>query len=289
MVNSMTGFGTGTASGDGWIVDTVVRTLNHRYLSVRVRSLSDRPQLQTRVQEVAKKAFQRGQVGVWIDVSRDQEQLETDRFDRRIVEGYLGELRRIVEEHSLPEPPSLGDLIRIGAFQMPIHSDEALWPLIQAALDQALDAARTARATEGQYLTEELGRIVDRFAVLLSQVTARVPEIRDELKDRLQERVASLDSDINLDPARLETEIALLIERSDIQEEVARLDAHLKRVNTLLKEDRPVGRELDFLSQELLREVNTLGSKARDIEVNVVVVDMKVEIERFKEQVQNVE
>ena len=105
----------------------------------------------------------------------------------------------------------------------------------------------------------------------------------------MQERVASLDSDINLDPARLETEIALLIERSDIQEEVARLDAHLKRVNTLLKEDRPVGRELDFLSQELLREVNTLGSKARDIEVNVVVVDMKVEIERFKEQVQNVE
>ena len=289
MVNSMTGFGTGTATGDGWIVDAVVRTLNHRYLSVRIRSLSDRPQLQTRVQEVAKKAFQRGQIGVWIDITRDQERSQTDCFDRRTVESYLGELRRVVEEHSLPEPPILGDLIRIGAFQTPIYSDEELWPPIQTALDQALDAARTARAAEGRYLAEELGRIVDRLADLLAQVAARTPEIRSELKKRLQERIASLDSDVNLHPARLETEVVLLIERSDIQEEVDRLDAHLKRVSTLLKEDRPVGRELDFLSQELLREVNTLGSKARDLEINAVVVDMKVEIERFKEQVQNVE
>jgi uncharacterized protein (TIGR00255 family) len=289
MVNSMTGFGAGMATGDGWTIDAVVRTLNHRYLSVRVRSLQDRPQLQMRVQEIAKKAFQRGQIGVWIDVSRDQEQSETDRFDRRIVQGYLVELRRIVEEHSLSEPPGLGDLIRIGAFQTPIHPDEALWPLIQTALDQALGAARAARATEGQYLAEEFERIGDRLAGLFTQVTARVPEVRTELKQRLKERVASLDLEVNLDSARLETEIALLIERSDIQEEVTRLDAHLKRVSALLKEDRPVGRELDFLSQELLREVNTLGSKARDLEINAVVVDMKVEIERFKEQVQNVE
>jgi len=289
MLNSMTGFGAGTATGDGWNVDATVRTLNHRYLSVRVRSLSDRPQLQMRVQEIVKKAFQRGEIGVWIDVVRDQARSDVNRFDRHVVEDYLRELRRIVETYSLPETPSLNDLIRIGAFQTPVHSDEELWPLIQTALDQAIDAARTARATEGQYLAEELRRIVDRLADLLSQVTARVPEIRNELKERLQERIASLDLEVNLDPARLETEVALLVERSDIQEEVARLDAHLRRVSALLKEDRPVGRELDFLSQELLREVNTLGSKARDLEINAVVVDMKVEIERFKEQVQNVE
>ena len=289
MLNSMTGFGAGTATGDGWNIDAAIRTLNHRYLSVRVRSLQDRPQLQMRVQEIVKKAFQRGEIGVWIEVTRDRERPEVNLFDRHIVEGYLREMRQIVEEYSLPEDPSLNDLIRVGAFQLPVHTDEELWPLIQTALEQALDKARTARMVEGRCLGEALEENIGRFNDLLLQVKARIPEIRQALRERLQERVASLTVEPSLDPARLETEIAFLVERSDVEEEVTRLEAHLARVTGLLKEAHPVGRELDFLGQELLREVNTLGAKARNLAVNGLVLDMKVEIERFKEQVQNVE
>lgn len=287
MVRSMTGFGTGTVTDSGWRVEVTIRTLNHRHLAVRVRSLLNRPQLQQQVEEVVKRAFRRGEIGIWVAIKRDRDAREPRLFDCEAVSDHLVELRRIAQEFSLPDPPTLSDLIQVGAFQLVEQFDEDPWPVVVPALQEAIEAARAARANEGALLAEELGRILDEISFNLTRVKERLPAVTEELRTRLQERVAALN--VEVDPTRLEMEVALLAERFDVREEVARLAVHLDRAKSLLEADEPIGKELEFLSQEFLREVNTLGAKSRDLTLNSLVVDMKVAIERFKEQVQNVE
>lgn len=288
MVNSMTGFGTGTVTAAGWRVDVTIRTLNHRYLSVRVRAPHDQPRLQVCLEEAVRRAFSRGEVGVWIGLARDREaQQESPLFDRAAIDDYLKELRDIVQELSLSESPTLSDLIQVGAFQVAKPLEVDPWPVVEPALQQAIEATLLARSREGAQLAEELKEILDQLSSLLAAVKQRLPAVSEELRNRLQEKVASLN--IVVDSDRLETEIALLAERFDVREEVIRLASHLHRAEELLQADSPIGKELEFVSQELLREVNTLGAKSRDLVIGSFVVDMKVAIERFKEQVQNVE
>lgn len=287
MANSMTGFGAGTAAGDGWRSEVTIRTLNHRYLAVRVRSLSDRPHLQVRLEEAVKVAFHRGEINVAVNLSQERESRAQGLFDRIMVEDHLNALRRLVQEFDLPSPPSLTDLIQVGAFQGGTREDEDPWPVIESALDSALAAAVVAREREGAHLAQEIERILTEISSLLILVKARIPQVTEELRTSLHERIAALL--VEVDPARLEMEIALLVERYDVREEITRLEAHLERATALLDRDGALGKELDFLCQEFLREVNTLGSKSRDLTINSLVIDMKLAINNFKEQVQNVE
>ena len=287
MVRSMTGFGTGAASGSGRQVNATIRTLNHRYLSVRIRALQDQPQLRMQVERAVKQAFRRGEVDVGVTIEQERDLTETRLFDRAIVGEYLAEFRHIAEEFCLPGPPTLSDLVQIGAFQPVQEPSEDPWPVVELALQQAIESAQRARVNEGTLLAEELTRILAKLSLLLERVKERLPTVSEELHTRLQERLSTLRMEV--DPARLEMEVVLLAERFDVQEEVARLEVHLSRAKALLETDGAIGKELDFLSQEFLREVNTLGAKSRDLTINSLVVDMKVAIERFKEQLQNVE
>lgn len=287
MVRSMTGFGTGTLTAGGWRAEATIRTLNHRYLSVHVRTLRDRPQLQMRLEEAVKQAFRRGEIDVWIAIDRQGDAMEPCHFDHKLLGDHLTELRHIASELSLLSPPTLGDLIQVGAFQAASTLGEDLWPIVEPALQMAIEAACAARAKEGTLLAEELEGILEEFSLLLTQVKERLPEVIEELRTRLQERVTALN--VEVEPNRLEMEVVLLAERFDVREEVTRLEAHLSRAKALLETDGAIGKRLNFLSQELLREVNTLGAKSRDLDINSLVIDMKMAIERFKEQVQNVE
>ena len=144
-----------------------------------------------------------------------------------------------------------------------------------------------ARQTEGSVLAAEIERILTVLRTSVTGVVERLPEIHEEMRTRLSERAGELE--INLDPERLEAEVVLLVERHDVQEEIARLVGHFDRVESLQDAKKPVGKELDFISQEMLREVNTIGSKVRDAVVSGLVIDMKVAVEQLREQVQNVE
>ncbi len=286
MTQSMTGFGVGVSQQGARRVDVTMRTLNHRYLSLRLRSLADRPFLQARVDEMIRQTFSRGEIDVWVTLDLGGADERSALFDEARVGRYTEELRRLSQTFDLASP-TLGDLARLGVLEPAPLPEEDLWGLIEPALLEAIRATRSARATEGALLCGELQAILENLACLAGRIRERVPELRAALRDRLLERIAALELD--LDPTRLETEVALLADRADVEEEVTRLGAHLARARSLLGRDGPVGKELDFLSQELLRETNTLGAKARDLEVGSLVLDMKVAIERFKEQVQNVE
>ncbi len=287
MISSMTGFGIGMAAGSGWRAEVTLRTLNNRFLSVRVRSLSDRPQVQVQVEEEIKRAFKRGEIGVQISLERGTGAEEQAVFSLETIERYLTGLRQVVEQFTLSDQPTLSDLIAVGALQQANNDEDDPAPTIDEALQQAIAATRAARAKEGEHLAAEIEGILSRISSLTAQVEERLPEVQRELRVRMQEKIASLA--VEVDPARMEMEIALVVERYDVQEEIARLQGHINRARSLLASSDPVGKELDFLSQEMLREVNTLGSKSRDLAINGHVIDMKLAVNAFKEQVQNVE
>ena len=287
MINSMTGYGVGNATGAGWTANVTLRSLNHRYLSVRVRGISE-GNLICQVEEEVKRAFTRGEIEVAVTLTQDPVQTVQSRFDSAAVAAYVDALRAVSDEFALP-PPTLRDLIELGAFASPSTTVSSAdpWDTVSIALAQAIAGARAARKHEGELLAAELRQIMSVLSAHIQEVKARIPDALAELRARMRERVTALG--VEVDPARLETEIVLLAERADVREEIARLEAHLARISTLLAADEPVGKELGFLAQELLREANTLGAKSRDLAINGHVVSMKVAIDRFKEQVQNVE
>ena len=287
MTRSMTGFGTATAEQAGWRIEVTVRTLNHRYLSIRVRSLNDHPSLLPRVEERVKTAFTRGEIGVWVAVDRASTDGSDPRFDRETAGAVFGELVSLGTELGIAEAPTLEDLVRAGGLQAVEMADEELWPALERALEEAMTHANASRDKEGLCLSDALRTHIEQLQESLEQVRLRLPDIVEAHRVQLNERAKQLE--LKVDPTRLEAEIALLAERLDVQEELVRLEAHLARAKEALTNDEPIGKELDFLSQEMLREVNTLGAKARDVEVGVHVVDMKLAVERFREQVQNVE
>lgn len=287
MVKSMTGFGVGTAEGNDWRIEVSIRSLNHRFLSTRIRSFNDHPQLLSRIEARLKQAFSRGEISVWIGVNHVGTGGNDNPLDHGVAQGIYRELQDIQQLLGMENSPTLEDLSRAGGLQ-PLHAeDEELWQILEQALNGAIEETDAGRMREGAELRSELSAIIERIRTSLDRVKERLPEVLTEIRSRLTEKVDALQ--LKLDPSRLESEIILLTDRFDVQEEIVRLTTHLERGCQVLEKDSPIGKELDFLSQEMLREVNTLGSKARDTSTSSIVVDMKLAIEQFKEQLQNVE
>lgn len=287
MVKSMTGFGVGSAEGNDWRAEVSIRSLNHRFLSTRIRSFNDHPQLLSRIEGRLKETFSRGEISVWISVNHVGSGGNDNPLDHGVAQSIYRELQDIQQLLGIKEPPTMEDLSRAGGLQ-PLHAeDEELWQILEQALAAAIEEANAGRAREGSQLKSELGAIATRIRVSLDRVKERLPEVLKVIQTRLDEKIEALQ--LKLDQSRVESEIALLSDRFDVQEEIVRLETHLERANQVLEKDTPIGKELDFLSQEMLREVNTLGSKARDTSTSAIVVDMKLAVEQFKEQLQNVE
>jgi len=249
--------------------------------------LGDRPWLQTRVEEAIRRAFSRGEVSIAIAIERDHDTSSgSPTFDLRTAAAGYAALAQLASELHLPAP-KLEDLIRTGGLQPAEEPEEELWLVVAAALESAVVAAQQAREEEGLALRTELLRILVLLDAAVAGVRERLPQIMEEIRDRLQKRIDELA--IAVDASRFESEVALLADRYEVQEELIRLSGHIDRARRLLDRTEPMGKELDFLSQEMLREINTVGSKARDTDVSGLVIDMKVAVEQFREQVQNVE
>jgi uncharacterized protein (TIGR00255 family) len=283
----MTGFGHGAATAGGWHAEATLRSVNHRFLTVRVRSLADRPWLQSQIEDKVRAAFRRGDVGVWLTLV---EEAGTDGgigFDRAVARRVARALEGARGELGLSDSITLSDLIRAGGLQTPQDDEELLWPAVEQALAAAIRALESTRTQEGHLLETEIVRLLDVVEEKASAAEARLPEIQEELRTKLRGRIDELG--LRVDPERIEAEIVMCVDRFDVQEELVRLRGHIGRSREVLRRGGAAGKELDFLCQELLREVNTLGSKVRDGAVAGLTVEMKVAIEQLKEQVQNVE
>jgi uncharacterized protein (TIGR00255 family) len=294
MVHSMTGFGRGRATVDGTTADVELRSVNKRHHDVSLRipdALADREgDIQTRLTE----AFERGRFLVDIEVAADEEEALPIDLDTEKALAYKKLLERLSSAAQIQEPIRLEHLMQFD--DLFVASEEArdvaadeMWPAVEAALNEAIDALQSMRAQEGKALRSDLADRIDAIEDNLDTIEDRAPERVRERQTRLQERLDELVADDRIDPDRLETEIALLADKLDVTEECVRLRSHLEMFREAMDADEPAGRKLKFITQEIHRESNTIGAKANDETISRCAVEIKEEIEKIREQISNVE
>ncbi len=291
-LNSMTGFARADCSDQGVRWYWEVKSVNGRGLDIRVRLPQGHDQLEPKVREAVARRFVRGSLTVNLTTQRD-----VGAVDVRVNEAALAQLLRAAEDVRRltgGPPPSAEGLLALRGVLEVSEADASLNAGVAAAmltsLEQALQMLADARAAEGQRLTSVLNAHIDEIERLTRQVQTSPSRSADAIRSRLQEQVAKLmDASSTLDPVRLHQEAILLATRSDVEEEVQRLTAHVASARALMSERQPAGRKLDFLAQEFNREANTLTSKAIDMEIARAGLALKTVIDQLREQVQNIE
>jgi uncharacterized protein (TIGR00255 family) len=294
MARSMTGFGRGSASSEGLSITVEVKTVNHKHLNIYVNGSKSYPELESALRSLLTQAFDRGSVQAAINVERGGALRPYLEVDTELVRGYREALERLEAElGDAPGPklPIVAALPGVLNLREPSLDPALLERLLATATQQAVAAANELRAREGKTLSDELRSRVQTFRGLVRQVEPLGKGAAAQQRVRLIERVRELLCGTQVQPSeeRLELEIALLADRCDVSEEVERIGSHLEQLEWLLGLEEPVGRRLDFLCQELARECNTIGSKSQDAALARLVIEMRAENERLREQVQNLE
>ena len=288
MLHSMTGFARESAETAIGTLTWEIRAVNHRYLDVQFKLPEDlRPKEQTFRQQASSK-LGRGKVECALYFRRALDQGSEMQIDTDLVELIGHRISDLTAK--LPNVAAVNpiEILRWpGVIQQAEIDVEPLLAEARALLDTALAAIDEMRSNEGQRIADMLESRCAEIALIAANVRVRMPEVLDAVRIKQKERLANLD--VEAEPARLEVELALLATKVDVDEELDRLDSHLVEIRDALKEQKPVGRRLDFLMQELNREANTLGSKSADTETTKAAVDLKVLIEQMREQIQNVE
>ncbi len=284
MLASMTGFGAARLEAEGSAVTVEAKSVNGRFLKTSLRLPSVLGNYEHELEKLVRELVRRGTVHLTVDLKRSRSEALVV-IDEAVVRAYQEAFRRLgIDE---------GPLATLPGVLAPRRDEltEAEWQLVLAASRQALLAMVAMRRREGEALAQVLEGVVARLADLAAKVRARAPAVVREYHDKLRARVAGLlaEGDLTVNEDLLAREVALFADRADVTEEVDRLRSHLAQVRELVLQEGEVGRSLDFLAQEMLREANTIGSKSADADLARLVIQMKAEIERFKEQVANVE
>ena len=291
MIRSMTGFGSGRAATGGEEVVVEVRSVNHKFCEVKVRLPRELNSIELEITRAVKDRLARG--GVEVTVRRaGPGGAMAPRVDAALAEAYARAFAEVQARVGLHGQVSLSDIISAeGVVRLDDREADvdAARAAAEKALILALEALTAMRVREGEALRRDLDARLATVEALVARVEVLAPVAVEHHQARLAERVLELTRGVPIDQGRLAQEIALLAERTDVAEEVTRLRSHLGQARQLLGSGEPAGRKLDFLVQEMHREANTIGSKSQHADISTVVVGLKAEIERMREQVQNVE
>jgi uncharacterized protein (TIGR00255 family) len=293
MALSMTGCGEGVATDGANSCRVELRTVNNRFFKLSLRAREGFNAVEPQIEAAIRKRVRRGTVQMALDLSGPLAP-GLRRLDLRQLEAYLDDLESLCAKRDIPEPRSLDGLLGLpGVCLDPSAAADIttqVWPLVERALQEALTKLDAMRRAEGEALAADMRAICVAIRALAAGIRDRVPMAVEEHRGRLLERVRRLmeTQTAALAPADLAREMAVLADRSDVAEELVRLESHVDQFDRLLGEDAP-GRSLDFLAQELAREANTIASKSSDVAIAHAVVELKTQIERLREQVQNIE
>ena len=294
MIRSMTGYGRAEATGERAILTVECKSVNHRHLDISLKLPRVLGAFEADARRLIQAAVQRGRVDVGVALTvAEGAVLNALTVNLAQAREYTEAARHVAEALDLPDGPTLGWVMgQSGVLsreeQAPLSPGEA-WPLLEQALSAALAELIERRRTEGAALAQELVGLAAGLESHLETVAQRAPAAVDRRAARLRERMQAMLTGADFDPARLATEIAVWADRTAVGEEQTRLRAHLAQLGALLAGDEPVGRTLEFLLQEMHREVNTIGSKADDLEMSQAMLAAKGVLERIREQVQNLE
>ena len=291
-MRSMTGYGRGAASANGRSLLLELKSVNHRFLDLNFRLPRSFAALEDALRGEIGKRLHRGHVDVFVTYRNERPDRLRVVADAGLAKGYLAALRALAAETDLTAETTLRD---IAAYPDVLRLEEAeedegtLRELVGKSVREALDGLAAMREKEGARLKADIETRLDAVSALNDQVAQRAPDVAREYRLRLQRLVQEALSSADVDESRLAQEVALFADRVNIDEEIARLRSHVGAMREALESQEPVGRRLDFIVQEMNREANTMGSKAQDAQLTRLVVDLKSEIEKIREQVQNIE
>ena len=289
----MTGYGRNEASGAAGRFTIELRSVNNRYIDVQVKMPRGLMPLETRLKKAVQQRFSRGRFDLYITRNGNGEQGDRIALNEVVAEQYIGMLRELQSRFSLPGEIDIS-LIAGGQHVISVaearDDADALWPLLSEGITHASDELDAMRTIEGAVLVRDISSRLEAIEGLMNSIRSRSPLTVANARKRLDEALGRLVHD-QLDPSRVAQEIAVLAERTDITEECTRLVSHTGQFRAMLSNDgsEAIGRKLDFLLQEMGREVNTIASKAMDAEISQQAVDIKAELEKIREQVQNIE
>ena len=292
MALSMTGFGRGEYSSSFYKVRVEIRSVNHRYLDLSFRIPRAYLILEDKLRTVLNESLSRGKVDVTVTIEPSLESEKKVDVDWGLADGYVNAINAIKERYGLAGELSLESLLTMPDVIRPAENEqdlEVLWEAVRPALTEAIEALLATRKREGAAMAADIDNRLTAISALTAQMTERAPVVIETYRSRLEKRLAELTLDVMADPARIATEVALFADRSNIDEELTRLQSHLSQARDLLKSKESIGRRFDFLLQELNRESNTIGSKANDLALSNIVIEVKSELEKIREQIQNIE
>jgi uncharacterized protein (TIGR00255 family) len=289
----MTGHGRGECSQDGFKITVELSSVNRKQAEVSVNLPRQLELLEGQVRDVVNKAIARGRVNVRVSIHAAGRDSAKMHLNSDLARAYAKELAALAKQLKLKSEVTLDQLVRApGVFQTDeeLVGEQDFWPAVESALNKALAALLKMRAREGAHLAKDLSHRIELLRTTVNGVRQQAPQVAERYRAALIERIKSAGLEgIAPDDERLLKEVAFFADRSDISEELTRLSSHFHQFEELAKSKEPIGRTLDFLAQEINREINTIGSKANDVEISRAVVTLKAELEKFREQSMNVE
>ncbi len=295
MIRSMTAFGRAVREGEDKDITVELKSVNSRYFDCSVKLPRSYSQFEERIKaHVKQKAISRGKIDIGISVERHISEVSSITLDRAFASSYIAALRELRDEFSLEDDISVMSVAQnrdVFAFESPKEDVEAEWERLSAVLDEAISEYVKMREFEGKKTEEDIKSKLNLIRELIGKVESISLADKVGYADKLKQRISQLleENKLEIDEQRILTEVAIYADKIAIDEEIARLNSHLSAFDEICLSQEPSGRKLDFLMQEINRETNTIGSKANNVKIARIVVDIKGELEKIREQIQNIE
>ena len=292
MVKSMTGFGRAEAKGLGYSFSIEMKSVNHRYLEVMVKLPRFFNALEDNIRKTIQNIIQRGRIEVYINVKETEEKKRLVKVDKELALSYDNSLKELAQalgtvyQADVYRLSSLPDVLNVEEEELDI---EAFWVVLEKGLNDALENLIRMRRDEGNRLADDVDNRLGMLHKQVQDIAERAPQVVSDYRERLNYKLNLMLTDSVIDENRLAMEVVLFADRAAIDEELVRLESHLEQFRQALTATESIGRKLDFLVQELNREINTIGSKANDLVISRIVVEAKSEMEKIREQIQNIE
>ena len=292
MLKSMTGFGRCEITTDEYKISVEMKAVNHRYLDLSIKMPKKYNYFEAAIRAQLKEYIQRGKVDLFISYEDYTEEKMSLKYNRTLASEYMNYFRQMADELDIPNDATVLRVARLPevfTMEQAPDDDEHMWQIIRQVIGEAAEKFVETRTQEGEHLKQDLFGKLDYMVTLVDRIEARSPKILEEYRAKLEDKVKELLSGTNIDEGRIASEVVIYADKICTDEETVRLKSHIEATRRELESGGSVGRKLDFIAQEMNREANTILSKANDLEVSDCAIALKTEIEKVREQIQNIE
>ncbi len=292
MIKSMTGFGRSEQTVGGREISVEIKSVNHRYFEFNCRTSRGYAFLEEKLKSYISKQVSRGKLDVYVGVVCAEETQANVTLNHSLASGYVGAMQELADTYGIQNDISVSAFSRFGdifTLHKPQEDEEEVWACVLPVLDTALAGFLNMRRTEGERMKQDVLLRCETILSIVKQIETLSPQTVQEYRIKLEERLKELLQDVSVDEQRLLTETAIFADKTAVAEETVRLRSHFDQLYKFLEAEEPVGRKIDFILQEMNREANTIGSKVQNAPLAHMVVDIKAELEKIREQIQNIE